>query len=342
MPRIEDHPWIRSILAADISNRTKDQYVRISLNLQKLAHGRGLEDVIAHPKAMIKRIEKEYDSLQTRKSHVSAIKAILKYNPDLQEEYKDQALKWAEYFRTLDRAITERVASAEPTQRELLNWVEWKDVVRKQYEMGLTEYGSVPHLLLSMYSLIEPIRADYGDVRIIHEGSRESRALPEDANYVYLSQRSGESKLVLHSYKTSKKYGTFERILPDQLVSIIAASLTKEPRAYLFVDEFGHPYEKKNSYTRFANRTFERIFGKKFTISLVRHSFVSSIDFNETTPLQLMQHSKNMMHSISMQQMYRRKVVPKLKVEKVFSSPVVQQSIVQQPVSSQQPRTLLI
>jgi len=316
MPNIEDHPWIRSILAADISNMTKEQYVRNAQTLQRLANGRGLEDVISHPKAMLKRIENAYQKLQTRKAMVSAVKAIFKYNPELKTEYEPHLQKWTDYFRTIDRAITQRVATAEPTEREIMNWVEWKDVLKKQQDMGLTEYGSIPHLLVSMYSLIEPVRADYGVVHIIYTDD-DVEKVPPESNYILMSHNPGESKLVLHSYKTSKKYGTFERSLPDQLVNIIAASLAKEPREYLFVDESGNPYARKNSYTRFANRTFERIFGKKFTISLMRHSFVSSIDFNESTPLELMKHSRNMMHSIGMQQLYRRKVVPELKIQKL-------------------------
>lgn len=311
-----DHPWVRSIIDADISRATKEQYIRNVLTLQRISDGRSLEDIISHPKAMLKRIEKEYDSYQTQKSLVSTIKALVKYNPEIKDEYEAQIAKWSQKFRILDKAITDRVATAEPTQRELLNWVEWKDVLKKQHELGIADYGSIQHLLVSMYSLIEPIRADYGNVRIV----RDSEQPIADSNYVLLSQMPGQSKLVLHNYKTSKKYGTFERVLPDQLVHIIQSSLAKEPRLYLFVNESGEPYLKKNSYTRFANRNFERLFQKKFTISLMRHSFVSSLDFNESTPAQLFQHSRNMMHSIGMQQLYRRKIVPTLSIRKVGAS----------------------
>jgi integrase len=314
----EDHPWLRSIIAADISNASKEQYIRHAIKLQKLANGRSFEEIISHPKTMFRRIEAQNESLQTRKALVSAVKAMVKYNPTLKEIYPKEIERWSVRFRALDRAITERVATAEPTERELVNWVEWKDVLRTQYALGTTDYASIPHLLLSMYSLIEPIRADYGNIRIVHEGQELP---PIDKNYILLSRNPGQSKLVLHSYKTSRKYGVFERQLPDQLVNIILTSLSKQPRQFLFVDEKGNPYEKKNSYTRFTNRTFEKIFGKKFTISLMRHSFVSGIDFNESTPAQLFQHSKNMMHSIGTQQLYRRKVVPTLAVHTLPAPP---------------------
>ena len=311
------HPWVRSILSADISKNTKEQYVRNSITLQRLAGGRSLETVISHPKSMLRRIEAEYESMQTRKSLISTVKAYVKYNPELKETYGPQIETWSEAFRFADKAITDRVGTAQPTQRELRSWVEWGDVLKKQHELGSIEYGSITHLLVSMYSLIEPIRADYGNIRIIREGDG---VVPENENYITLSSTPGRSKLVLHSYKTSKRYGVFQRELPIQLVHILETSLSSFPRTHLFVDEGGQPYTKRNSFTRFANRTFERLFGKKFTISLMRHSFVSNLDFNEATPAKLFQHSKNMMHSIGMQQMYRRKVVPTLNIRKVSNS----------------------
>jgi integrase len=314
--RTLEHPWVKSILAADVSKNTKEQYVRNSITLQRLAGGRTLETIISHPKSMLRRIDTAYESNQTRKSLMSTVKAYVKYNPELKETYAEAIEIWSDAFRVTDKAITERVATAQPTQRELMNWVEWGDVLKKQHELGFGEYASITHLLVSMYSLIEPIRADYGNIRIVREGGEE----PQSENYVLLSPMPGRSKLVLHSYKTSKRYGMFQRDLPAQLVNIIETSLKKFPRTFLFVDESGHPYTKRNSYTRFANRTFERLFGKKFTISLMRHSFVSNLDFNEATPAKLFQHSKNMMHSIGMQQMYRRKVVPELAVKRVSTS----------------------
>ena len=312
---LRDHPWIKSLLDADIAPRTKSQYVRSLTTLTTLAGGRPLETIIAHPKAMLKRINAKSEKLQTRKALVSAIKALAKYNPSLKEEYATELDKWSERFRELDRGIAERVGSAEPTEKELVNWVDWPEVMRKQHELGTLCYGSPPHLLLSMYSLIEPIRADLGLVRIMYEGSGEESG--PDANYIVISRRSNQSTLVLQTYKTSKRYGRFERDIPDQLVSIIRSSLERRPRRWLFVDDYGEPYKNRNSYTRFANRVFERIFNKRFTISLLRHSFVSNLNFNEATPTELFKHSKNMMHSIGMQQMYRRRIVPKVSVQRI-------------------------
>lgn len=309
----EQHPWVTSILNADLSKRSKEQYERSINKLSDLAEGKPLETILAHPRAMKARIDRAYDNMQTRKALVSAVRAIFKYNPNVKEHYARQFQIWTEVAQETDKVILDRVASAQPTRRELINWVNWSDVIKKQQELSATEYGSLNHLVLSMYTLMEPMRADFGNLRIYIEGHEEPPPDTSDENYIILSGVQGQSKIVLSEYKTSRKYGRFQRPLPDDLVRIIIKSLELQPRHYVFVDDSLQPYIKKNSYTRFVNRILERLFQKRFTISLLRHSFISGIDFNESTPSQLIQYSKNMMHSLGMQQLYRRKI-PEIQV----------------------------
>jgi hypothetical protein len=335
----EEERWIQSIERANISPVTKDQYIRNLATLRRLSKGRSLTDIITHPSAMLKRIEKAYTNNQTRKALTACIKAIFKWNPDVLEKYKQYADTWHQYFRGTDRAIQQRVSTAEPTERELLNWVPWSQVLAKEQELARIEYGSQDHLLLAMYCLIEPIRGDLGHVRLI-----ANKNIEPDGNYIYLTRESGGSFLVLRDYKTSKRYGVFKRELPDPLVRIIITNLRQNPRPYLFTTESGTPYVKKNSFVKFVNRTLERLFDKKFTISLMRHSYISNIDFNSSTPAELFKKSHNMMHSISMQQLYRRQI-PDVTIARVDDDslhpdlPIVNPEAHETPLSPPPPTT---
>ena len=301
------HPWIRAILDANLSTATKDQYIRNLSVLQKLSDRRPLEDLVKYPRAAYARIEAAYTNDQTKKAFVSSIKGLFKHVPNLKETYPEALEEWNTRFKTLDKLIFDQIASAEPSDRERANWVPWKDIVMKERELAYSRYGSSEHLMLAMYTLIEPLRADFGVLKIV-----EKQPPSTDqgvANFIVM-QPSGSGQLVLNAYKTSKKYGRFEREIPDALLNVIRASLSSQPRAYLFVDEQGKPYVIKNSYIRYANRIFAKIFGKNLTIRLLRHAFISNLDFNTSTPATLIEHSKMMLHSIGMQQMYRRHVDP--------------------------------
>jgi hypothetical protein len=53
----------------------------------------------------------------------------------------------------------------------------------------------------------------------------------------------------------------------------------------------------------------EKLFGKKFTVGLLRHSYISEgIDFTKSLPGELFDAAKHMRHSIAQQHLYRRKV----------------------------------
>ena len=296
------------IAATTLSDSSKTQYLEKLATITKLT-GHPLEWVIDHPDEVHAAISRQYSSPLTQRAVIAAIKAVFHYNPDMRVTKAAAYNRFTEYQSVASQAITDRYMAAEPSDKERANWVPWPDVVAKERQLAATEYASSDHLLLAMYSLIEPLRQDYGALRIVVD-----RLPPTDAatptNYLAIARDGSWGKLVLHEYKTFKKYGAYSRDLPLDLLRVIKASLIAKPRAYLFVDDGGKPYKLANSFTQFSNRTLKRIFGKKFTVSLMRHSHISNIDFNASTPGDLFQKSKHMAHSIGMQQLYRRKVEP--------------------------------
>ena len=52
---------------------------------------------------------------------------------------------------------------------------------------------------------------------------------------------------------------------------------------------------------------------------MMRHSYISSIDFTRATPGQLFNAAKHMHHSIGQQQLYRRRVDPEPAPEVILS-----------------------
>lgn len=289
-----------------LSDNTKGQYVERLTTLSK-AMGKPVEWFVTHPKEVAEFVQAKYACPLTQRSFVVAIKALFHHNPDLKLTHSKYFNAYGLYQNAMSQEVHERYMNAEPSTKERQNWVTWPEVLAKERELAATEYGSTNHLLLAMYCLIEPLRQDYGAVRILVD----KRPAPySKSNYLIISPDASTGTLILNEYKTAKSYGAFERALPPNLMKIIRQSLLKQPRAYLFVDESGDAYASKNSYAKFSNRVLRKLFGKSFTVSMMRHSHISNIDFNASTPGQLMQTSKNMTHSLAMQQMYRRKVEP--------------------------------
>ena len=292
------HPYFQALAAADVSKSSKRQYVR---NLQTLCRDTkfSLEEIVMSPKKVYMYLLKQYQNAQTRRNFIAAVRSLFKHVPDLECEYATAAKRWGDLQAREGDAVSERILKGEPSDRERHNWVRWSDVVAKERELAATEYGSIEHLLLAMYVLIEPGRQDYNAVALL---SREPSD-PAKGNYIIMPT----STLVLNVYKTAKVYNQYRRELPSELMNIIHTSLRRQPRQFLFVQEDGTPYLRRNSYTKFSNRTLERIFDKKFTVSMLRHCYISEgIDFNKSTPGEIFTAAKHMHHSVAQQQLYRR------------------------------------
>ncbi|KAL4852911.1 hypothetical protein ACK3TF_006039 [Chlorella vulgaris] len=292
--------------AQGLSESSKAQYLEKLSTLTKLT-GQSLEWILDHPEEVYAAILKSYTSSSTHRAFIAAIKAVYHYNEGLQASKHAAYEKYAEYQAIASQVLQDRYMNAEPSDRERKNWVPWAEVLAKERELAATQCGSTDHLLLAMYCLIEPLRQDFGKLRVLLD-----RMPPSDStrNFLAIARDGSWGKLILNQYKTAKHYSTFERDLPPNLLRIIKASLIAHPRRYLFVTEHGLPYEKSNSFTQFSNRVLKRLFGRAFTVSMMRHSRISSIDFNVSTPGQLFSTAHNMRHSLATQQLYRRQVTP--------------------------------
>ena len=299
------HPYFQAIVSADISKTTKRLYVRHLINLSK-ATGRTLEELVRKPKSSYALISVKYPNVQSRRTMIVAIKSVFKHVPDLECDYPRAYKKWHQYFKQLDGEVTSRIMAAEPTDRERANWVHWSDVVAKEKELAETQFASQDHLLLAMYVLIEPGRQEYNAVYFVEKKPTDITR----GNFIILPQDAQvPATIMLNDYKTSKTYSTYERELPADLTLVIRESLRQRPRKYLFTQDDGTPYLKRNSFSKYSNRTLEKLFGKKFTVGLLRHSYISEgIDFTKSLPGELFDAAKHMRHSIAQQQLYRRKV----------------------------------
>jgi len=297
--------WKTLINSFEISQSTKKAY---AIQIERLIEetGQPLEYILRHPQETINTLDSLNTSIVTKRSRISSLCGLLKHWDEGKKKYTTEHQQWCSFQRDLNRSISEKALDGEASEREIINWVPWHKVLAREKELSKTQYGSNEHLLLAMYTHIEPMRADFGNVKLYFSDPPDCTRTRE-GNFVYCSKDPQKSYICLNQYKTMKKYGRFHRKLPDSLVQIIHANLVIQPREYLFAFD-GEPYTKKNSFGKYANRIFNNLFQKRMTISLMRHSFISAIDFNMTKAKDLIQVSRNMQHSLGMQQYYRRHV----------------------------------
>jgi len=243
--------------------------------------------------------------------------SLVNYSPELKEKYPDLLKRWKQVRSEIQSEYENRVMDNQPTDRQAQANMPFEEIVA--IRDGLPS-GSDDKLLLSMYTMIPPVRADWGSCQIIHGDS-----LPKDQsqiapNWILIPDGEAPPQYHIADFKTAGTNPPIEGQIPDDLKEEIVASLEERPRDWLFTDKQGRPMSRPN-FTAWANRALKRITGKpEFSLTLFRHIYVSrdDLDLDDRTLRQKSVLAKQMGHSVGQQARYEWR---KVKVASPSGSP---------------------
>lgn len=292
-----NHDFLQAISDAPLSDVSRRVYLeRWKVILQHFEVD--VFTILTQPKKYIQWIRSTYDSLATQKSYISAILAVFRHNQGLKTQRKAAYEQWYAAFKEIHEKIDEKYRKNEPSEKQMAGYVPYDEIVKKRDTL---EKGTDERLLLAFYTYIPPLRCDFNAVRIY-----EDEKLPSspEKNYINLNTKQNKAQMVLQEFKTAQKMDKYDKELPESLVEEIKESLFKNPRDYLFQDRDGKPY-RASSYNKWANRILFRLFDKHLTISLIRHSYINSLDFNKLTVEEKENIAKDMTHTVGTQDRYR-------------------------------------
>jgi len=176
-----------------------------------------------------------------------------------QEIYKDVYEK----LRTFSNGTSIKQKESDLDYSELVNAVDLL-ISKKKYNEAL---------LLGMYVLIEPLKADFGNVEIIYD---------KEASDVYREDKEDHmfnNKIYLYNLKP-KQRDEFIISIPPKLLDIIEESLNENMRNYLFINKENNPFTNEG-FRIYANRLLKKIFNKDITITDLRHIRINYLDINK-------------------------------------------------------------
>lgn len=232
-------------------------------------------------------------------SFYTSIIALFLYNQKLREDNYDLFQRWKYLQSKYKDKIDAKYKSNEPTNRQKLAYIPFDEIVSIRDNLPI---GSIEKLLIMMYTEVPPVRSDYYRTEII---SKLPNKFDEEQNYIIINPT--QAMIILEKHKTSKKYGTIFIDIPDILKNEIKLSLKNQPRKYLFTMYDDVPYEKENTFNKWANKTLKKIFNNEsFTLTMFRHIYISRRDLKLETKSGLQQDeiAKQMGHSIDRQKRY--------------------------------------
>lgn len=222
-------------------------------------------------------------------THIYVSTTINKKNGNVEDIMK----RWKEIQKGNWEPLSEHYAKNEPTERQKDKLMELDEI--ETIRQSLPK-GSPERLLLTLYTKMEPVRADYYATEIVYE-PEESK----EENYIILTPVTG--RIVIKEFKTKQRYEKIENCLPDDVLDELKTSLNLYPRTYLFITEEGRPYTRK-LFSNWACRTLTRVLNQPMTLTVLRHLYITQ-KIKEKTPLEdLKEIAKKMGHSRDMQRVY--------------------------------------
>ena len=282
---------------SDISKKTYKDRLRRLTTITK----HDVDWIISHCKETYESIQ--HYQLQTQKGYINSVLALFKYTKNLKNKHPKTYTCWYKLFMKVHNKSEEKYNNMEPSERQKSVYVPWVDIVKKRETLPKT---SLEYLLISLYTMIPPSRADMNMIKIYYNNDPiDNSKFPN-----YLVINANNMKLVYNEFKSkSRRIQKYEKILPKNLEDVIRQSLKHQPRDFLIVSpRTQKPYDHAGSFSVLFGRILEKVFNKKVTINTLRHSFVNSLDMNKLTPLEKEILSKDLMHSKETMDKYRLSV----------------------------------
>lgn len=250
---------------------------------------------------LLKGLTEKENTSTNRHMFLSAILALFNHTPIIISQLPpgiDYQTSWQGLMVKNSESIRERRLENRPTvaqEKKEGSSLTFVQVCNIRDALPAT---SIDKLLLGFYTYIPCVRADFFATQIIRE-----KEAPFYPNFIVLSEEG--ASLTLTDFKSKSKYKKIEHpSLPKELVILLTMSLRERPRKFLFVDDVGDPFTRAGFSTWAARRLSKVLNVNKFTLVLLRHIYVSSLDMNMPTK-DLEKISSLMGHSLMTQRSYK-------------------------------------
>ena len=268
------------------------------------------EDKYKNPDDLIKLIKlflKNNENLNTSHTFIAHIKSVLKHTT-LKDMISETDQKEIENLFLKYKNLKERKDDAEePSKKHQENYIPYDDLVKK-YKQVKDKLNWKDKLMYGLYVLQPPLRADYGDIKLILD-SDETDYSDINENYFLIDKM----RFIINQYKSNKvmnKNGDFihkplifdvEEDVYDLIYDSIEVRLKEdgEMRTYLIEDRFGKKM-KPNTLSKNITRISMLLFGKAIGIQEIRTIYCSRFQLQdeECSIESIIADSKRLGHSV--------------------------------------------
>ena len=273
---------IAAFKETELSVVTQKKYVRMLLIWMKMMKTESIIELVSNPAAAME-VFAASELKQTNHNLHQYISSALAYVNHILKD-KDMTMEWKVLQKENYKSIQERYDENRPSELQQTKIMTLKEIddVRKSLPKG-----SFERLLLSFYTLIEPLRADYHATALVYVGEES-----KEENYIW-----NDCRLIVRDFKTAKKYGMIDNNLSEELQEELKASLEKYPRKYLFTkDDKVSRFQDKKMFSNWACKALKRVLKHPMDLTVLRHIYIIEM-MKEKTGKEMIEIAKKMGHS---------------------------------------------
>ena len=290
--------------SSQLAETSKRTYLRKLFLWDSYVEG-GIEKILKNPEWAFEELKKAPIKQTVQNWHIylnACYSAVIHGEVGLDKDvHKKLVERWKKIQHDNSEPLREHYKKEEPTKLQKGKELVWSDVLKVRDSLP---DGQIK-LLLSMYSMMNPERADYFECELIRSDQK-----PTSKNYIDLDKKI----LILRDFKTHKAYTSIQQTVPKELLQQILKSLEENPRQYLFVKSNTTEPHSRATFSKWANRNLSVVFKKPTTLTCLRHSFISTLDFNGSLK-ELDVIAASMGHNTGSQRKYMWKAKNELVVE---------------------------
>jgi hypothetical protein len=200
----------------------------------------------------------------------------------------------------------------ELTEKEEKSFMYWEDILevysQARQSLDPTNHKSfLEFVILSLYILHPPVRADYANMRVFIDDAHVPTNMTD--NYCVLQTNP---RFVFQQYKNVKHRGITIVPIDSELHDILLDWMDINETDYLLSS---YVYSKKafiplteNALTKRVISIFNHRVNKPVSINTLRHSFISFVTKHDQHYYEKQDNASKMMHSTGMAEKYRRMV----------------------------------
>lgn len=275
------------------------QWVKLNNLYEKMTSTKDFNNFkwVAETDKVISFVNNTWKTPNSKNAQFQAISSILSAFPEYKKLYKF----YSELSSKNRIAITTESGEnkmSESEQKSILPWSEMSKLYKKTDNIA-------DKALIAFYTLMPPRRSK--DISLLTLATEEEEeGLENDFNYIIVDNKNRPVRVIYNQYKTAKNYGSITIEIPTSLSNILKKYITTndiKPGDVIFPNSDGKYFK---NFAQSVIKVFKRVSGKRISVNLIRHSFISDFLKKNPTTNQKKRVALHMGHSQETQSLYNK------------------------------------